>query len=103
MKLFLMPRNKLSKWSLNLIICFFLFLGLFFAFALSGERGGANFFSNLKLALPAVLAAFSGISAFFTGFISIIKNKDYSISVITTSLMGLFVLLYVLGEIFCVH
>ncbi len=102
-KIRLAPRSHLGKWSAGLIICFFVFLGIFFIFAGLGEKGGGAFFHNLKLAIPILLAGISGVGSFFAGLIGIIKDKEYSIFVFLATLTGLFVLLCILGEILFPH
>lgn len=92
MKISFAPKTHLGKWSVGLIISFFVLLGLFFLFVDLGERGGATFFSNLKLTIPMLLAAISAISSFFVGLIGIVKNKERSVSVFLAIFVGLFVL-----------
>jgi len=103
MKINFMPKTYLAKWSVGLIVSFFVFLGLFFLFVDLGERGGDTFFNNLKLTIPIVVAGISGISAFFIGLISIIKNRERSVFVFMATLLGFFVLLWVLAEILFPH
>ena len=98
MKISFGPRTYLGKWTIELILSFFIFLSTFFIFVTLGEKGGASFFSNLKLTIPILLAAISGIAAFFIGLFDIIAKRDYSISVFLSTLLGLFVLIYTLGE-----
>ena len=103
MKLHFIPRTLLGKWSIWLIITF---IALFITFQLlvaSGQRGGATFFSNLALTLPMLFAGISGISAFFTGIICIIKNKDKSVLVFIATILGFFILLFVSGEFLFPH
>jgi hypothetical protein len=52
---------------------------------------------------PLLLAAISGAAAFFTGIIAIIKSKERSIPVFLTTLMGLFILIFCLGEVISPH
>jgi len=53
-----------------------------------------NFFDNLALTIPIMLAGISGVSAFVTGFISIIKSKERSILVFLTTTIGFLVLVF---------
>jgi hypothetical protein len=103
MKINLMPKTLLGKWSVLLIIVFFLFFELFQILVASGQRGGEKFFSNLWLTIPILIAGISGISAFFTGIIGIIKSKETSVLVFLAVLIGLFVLWFCLGEILYPH
>jgi ABC-type uncharacterized transport system permease subunit len=54
-----MPKTRLGKWSVGLIILFFLLFALFQFLVASGQRGGATFFSNLVLAIPILAAEIS--------------------------------------------
>jgi len=102
-KIHLKPNTNLGKWSVGLMIVFFLFMILFFILVASGQRGGEIFFSNLLLALPISAAGICGIAAFFTGFISILKKQERTVSVFLSAIIGLFVLLWTLGEILSPH
>jgi hypothetical protein len=103
MKLNFMPKTFLGKWSVGLVFLFFLILSLFYLLCALGERGGAGFFSNLYLAIPALSMAITGIAAFFTGIIGIIKKKDYSILVFLSTAIGFLVLFWCLAEILFSH
>jgi len=95
-------KTRLGKWSLGLASAFFGFLGLFALFVALGERGGDTFFSNLILAPPTLLAGISGIGAFVTGIISILRGER-SILVYVSTIIGLLVLLWTLAEIVFPH
>ena len=97
------PKTNLGKYSLGLLIIFFICLGIFFLFCRLGEKGGDTFFSNLKLTIPYCLAAIAGITSFFTGIISVIKNKERAIIVFLSIIIGSFVLFWVLAEILFPH
>lgn len=98
-----MPKTILGKWSVGLIIVFFLLFALFQFLVASGQRGGATFFDNLLLAIPIFLAGICGVSSFFTGLIGIVKSKERSILVFLATIIGLLVLLFLLGEILFPH
>lgn len=98
-----MPKTRLGKWSVGLIIVFFLLLVTFRLLVASGQKGGATFFSNPVLAIPGLLMGISGVFAFFTGAVSLIKNKERSIFVFLATAMGLLVLIFCLGEILSPH
>jgi len=98
-----MPKTKAGKWSVGLIIVFFVLFGVFQLLVASGQRGGATFFYNLVLTIPIFLAGISGIFAFIIGLISIIKSKERSVLVFIATAIGLFVLIFVLGEFLVPH
>jgi hypothetical protein len=103
MKIRIIPGTTLGKWSIGLTGGLVLFFALLWVLAATGQRGGETFFSNPALAIPALLAAVSGIAAFFTGIIGIIKSKERSISAFLAVLIGFFVLVFCLGEILSPH
>lgn len=99
----MVPKTTLGKWSVGLIIIFFVSLARFYLFVVSGQRGGDTFFSNPTLSTPIIIAGATGVLAFLTGISSIIKQKERSILVFIATAIGLFVLLFVLGEILFPH
>ena len=103
MKIYFAPKTSLGKWSVALIIAFMVLLGVFQLLVASGQRGGETFFSNLILTIPMLIAGVSGISAFATGLIGIIKSRERSVIVYLAALIGLFVLLFWIGEIAFPH
>ena len=103
MKTPFLPKTKFGKYSVYLIISFFVFLGLFFLLVNLGERGGDTFFSNLKLTIPMLIAGFSGVGSFVTGIISVFKNKERSILVFLCVILGFLILLFILAEVLFSH
>ena len=103
MKVKILPYSKIGKWSVWLILLFFKFLTIFFFFIYIGESGGETFFSNLYLTIPFLIAVSSGILAFFTGLFSIFKTKDHCLTIYFSIVIGLFVLIFILGEIIFPH
>ena len=98
-----MPKTKLGKWSVRLIATFFVLLGIFFLLVKSGQRGGMGFFDNLWLAIPGLGEAFTGIAAFFTGIVALVKDKERSLLVFVSTAIGAFVLWFVSMEILFPH
>jgi len=98
-----MPRTRPGWWSLGLIIGLALALVLARLLAAWGQAGGETFFSNPLLAVPMILAGACGVSAFFTGLISIIIRRERAVLVFVTTIIGLFVLAFWLGEIISPH
>ncbi len=98
-----MPKTALGKWSAALILAFIVFLISFQLIAASGQRGGETFFSNLVLAVPMLIAGISGVSAFVTGLIGVIRSRERSIIVYLATVIGLLVLLFGLAEIIFPH
>ena len=99
-----MPKTHLGKWSVGLIIAFFLLLATgMFVVSVLGQEGGETFFDNLWIGIPMLGSGASATAAFFTGTISVIKNKERSVFVFASSLIGFLVLVFVLGEILSPH
>ena len=100
MKLHLIPKTHLGQWSIWLITVFIVLFIIFQILVASGQRGGATFFSNLALSIPMSIAGIAGILAFFTG---IIKSKERSIIVFSSTIIGFFILVFVSAEILFPH
>ncbi|NQT31443.1 MAG: hypothetical protein HQ588_03835 [Deltaproteobacteria bacterium] len=103
MRISLKPKSTMGKWSTGLIIAFLLFFAVFLILVASGQRGGDTFFSNLSLTIPMLLAGVSGVSALVTGIIGIVKSRERSVLVFMATAIGLFVLVFSLGEILFPH
>jgi len=103
MEVHFVPKTTLGKWSVALTVAFIVLFMSFQLLVASGQRGGATFFSNLALSVPMLVAGISGVSAFFTGIISIVKRKERSVLVFMATVIGLFVLIFSLGEIIFPH
>jgi hypothetical protein len=69
----------------------------------SGQSGGETFFDNLAISIPMALAGLCGVAAFFTGIIGIIRDKERAVLVFLTTLIGLFVLVFIIGEFTSSH
>jgi len=103
MRVHFKPKTNLGKRSAWLIVAFAVSMASFGILVASGQRGGDTFFSNPILTIPVLIAATSGIAAFFTGIISIVRRKERSISVYVAVAFGLITLVFVLGEIIFPH
>ena len=103
MKAHFKPKTKLGKWSAWLIVAFGVFMGIFQALVASGQRSGETFFSNPSLTAAILPAGTAGIAAFIAGLVSIIRDKERSASVIIAVVIGLFVLIFALGEVLYPH
>lgn len=92
-----MSKTKLGRWAGGLIAACFLFFLTVILFVLSGQKPRDPI--NLYLAIPGICAGISGIAAFFTGAVSIIKFRERSILVILTTIIGFIVTLIVVMEV----
>lgn len=103
MKITVLPKTSLGKWSIGFILALILFFVLFIIFVVSGQRGDDTFFSNLLLAVPMLLGATCGEAALVTGLIGIIKSKERSILVYLAIFIGLEILVFGLSEFLFPH
>ena len=103
MKITFIPKTHLGKWTVGLIIAFFIFLAVFFMFVNLGETGGDTIFSNLKLFVPYSIAVLSAVASFFTGIISVFKNKERSVLVFLSVILGFLIFLWILAEFLFPH
>lgn len=103
MTLRLMPHTRWGRWSAGAAAGFALFFGLANVSVALGQRGGAAFFSNPLIAVPMLLAAMAGVAAFFTGLYGFARARERSVLVGLATLVGLFVLLFVIGELAFPH
>ncbi len=93
MRINVLPKTSLGRWSVGLAAAIILLLVLLCVFAGQGDVGPGPF-------SPIATVAFgiSGIAALVTGLISIVKNKERSVLVFVAALSGLFVLIFFLVE-----
>jgi hypothetical protein len=103
MKIIALPKTRLGKCSLWFFLAFVILFITFQLLVVSGQRGGETFKDNLILSVPILLAGISGISGFVTGLVGIIKSKERSILVFFSTIIGLFVLIFVIGELAFPH
>jgi cytochrome bd-type quinol oxidase subunit 2 len=99
MKVYFIPKTRLGRWSLCLIITTILFFIILSLLAASGQQGGDTFLDNLALAIPGLIMIISGVAAFFTGIISLIRSRERGILVFIATLLGLFVIIFITGDL----
>lgn len=99
----MIPKTRLGRWSTKLIVVFFSCFAAFQLLLAFGQRPGETFFSNPILSVVALLMGTAGVLAFVTGATSIFRDRERSIFVFLYAALGLFVLIFWLGEIFVPH
>ncbi len=109
MKINFAPKSNLGKWSIRLIIIvpILFYIGMSFVGFYESVPAGKTILHDI-IARPGVALSmlggfFSGIAAFFCGVIGIIRKKDYSVFVFISTILGFFVLLWVIAEILFPH
>lgn len=100
-----MPKTKLGKWSVKLIIAMpLLFLlgrlsmNLFYDSVSSGDSILEDIARRPMLAISMLAGMVSGVSAFVTGLVAIVRKKERAILVIVSTIIGAMVVLFLIGE-----
>jgi hypothetical protein len=84
------PKTALGKWSVGLIVTFFLSL-VVFHFCLRD--------SDAEKLIALSITAVAGVGAFFTGIIGVIKSKEGAFPVLLSTVTGFIVLMFILPSI----
>lgn len=109
MKLILLPQSYLGKWSVALIIAMpiFIYIGMsfvdFYESVPAGKTIPQDIVARPGVALSMLAGFASGIIAFLTGIVGIIKKKDRSVLVFLSTALGFLMLLWCLTEIIFPH
>jgi ABC-type transport system involved in multi-copper enzyme maturation permease subunit len=98
-----LPKTRLGKGSMIFIAIFFLFFAALQILVAMGQRGGEGFPGNLLLFVPGVLAAASGVAAFFVGLFAIIRKRERGILVFISVFLGFLIIFFLFGEIIVPH
>jgi hypothetical protein len=104
-----LPTTKFGKISLCFLagfILLFIFNMAFFNFAMFTSQNGVEIVSRpvgIIVGSFGIAGFISGIIGFFTGLYAFIKEKDRSPFVYVVLLLGLFALVFVLGEVLLPH
>jgi len=88
MRISVLPKTSLGRWSVGLCVAWILFFAL--SEVLTGfEALGPGFNLALAVSLTIVLVGISG-AAFVTGLISMTKSQERSVLVFLTTAIGLY-------------
>jgi hypothetical protein len=105
-----MPKTKLGWWSLGLIIVMpiLFWLGMTFTDTLyEGVSAGGTILKDVAarpaLALSMLSGMGTGIAAFITGMIAIVKKKERALLVYASTVLGALLILYLAAEIAFPH
>jgi len=100
----ILPKTTLGKWSVGLIIAFFLLLATgMIVVSVFHQTGGNTIFDNLWISVPMLGAGASAIAAAFVGIVSVWRQKERAVLVFVPITIGFLVLWFVLGEILVPH
>jgi len=107
---YFIPKTKLGKWSVGLIIAMPLLfiLGTTFTSSIyesipAGDTILADIAVRPALALTMLAGMISGILAFITGLWDIVRKKEKAVLVYISSLIGALLVLFLSGEILFPH
>lgn len=110
MKIDLMPKTILGKWSLGLIVTMpvLFIIGMSFTNLLYESMSAGNTIledisKRPALALTMLAAFISGISAFIIGLIAVLRQKERSLSVYVAIIIGALLILFIMNEILFPH
>lgn len=109
MRLSFIPKTILGRWSVGLIIAMpiFFYIGMSFVSFYESVSAGKTIPQDIVVrpgvALSMLAGFISGIAAFLTGIVGIIRKKDYSVFILLSTVIGFLVLLWCLAEILFSH
>lgn len=110
MKVNLIPKTKLGKWSLGLIIAMPILF--FFGSSLTNSLyksvpSGSTIIKDIvgrpALALTMLAGMAVGILAFITGFVAITRQKERASFVYISTTMGMLLILFLICEVLFPH
>ena len=100
MRISILPKSSLGRWSVGLAASFIL---LSILFAVLTRPGGAEPGPFVLIVIVNAVIGISFIAALITGLTSMIKSKERSILVFLAVMVGFYALFFFLGEFLCTH
>lgn len=105
-----MPKTKLGKWSIVLIIAMPLlfvlarqFMNMFYESVSAGDTILQDIAKRPALALTMLTGMACGVSSFITGLIAIIRKKERSVLVYISTFIGFLFTLFLIAEVAFPH
>jgi hypothetical protein len=105
-----MPKTTLGKWSVGLIVIMpvlfaisFLLTDTLYESVASGETILQDIAGRPVLALSMLTGMVCGIAAFITGIITIVKRQERGLLVYVSTILGLLVIFFLIGEFVSPH
>jgi hypothetical protein len=104
MKRLLIPKSKFGKYSVFAILLFVVFFILGQSIVVAkGPFESPSFFNDPIPAILMIIAGLSGVLAFLFGLFALVKARERAIPVFISTLVGLFILIFWLGEVLSPH
>jgi hypothetical protein len=110
MKVKLIPKSKLGKLSVGLIIAMPILysIGMSFTDSLyksvpAGETIPKDIMERPALALTMLSGMITGVSAFFVGLVAITRERERAVLVYVATLIGMLHILFLIGEVVFPH
>jgi hypothetical protein len=110
MKVKLIPKSKLGKLSVGLIIAMPILysIGMSFTDSLyksvpAGKTILKDIMERPALALTMLSGMIAGVSAFFVGLVAITRERERAVLVYVATLIGMLHILFLLGEVVFPH
>jgi hypothetical protein len=104
------PKTALGKWAVGLIVAMPIlfiigtsFTNLFYKSVPSGDTIFADIAARPALALTMLAGMVAGISAFITGLVAIIRQKENALLVYISIAIGALLIIFLVGEIVSPH
>ncbi len=82
---------------------FAVLMGLFAILVASGQRGGDEFFDNLWLTVPVLVAFASAVVATVAGVVAVVGQRERSVAAIAATIVGLAVTIFGFMEVAFPH
>ena len=105
-----LPKTKLGKWSVGLIISMFLlfvvgrlFYSKVYVSVPSGETIPKDIIMRPGVALSMLSGFAAGIVAFITGITAVIKGRERAILVFVSTALGALLIFFLAGEVISPH
>ncbi|MFN2144195.1 MAG: hypothetical protein ACK2T7_02530 [Anaerolineales bacterium] len=105
-----MPRTNLGKWSVGLILAMFLllYIGMNLTMGMyESVKAGATIWADIAqrpaLSLSMLAGFGAGTAAFITGLVAIIKQKERTLLVYISTLVGAGMVLFLIAEVVFPH
>jgi len=104
-----LPKTKLGQYSVLLIVLMLIlfYIGRLFVDCYGPVSAGKTILQDIVkrpgVALPMLAGFISGIIAFITGLIAVIKKREGAVLVFVSIIIGALLILFLIGEIVSPH